>query len=280
MGNAFRISMVPFWVVGHRGSPCEEAENTLPSFERALERDGANALEMDICVTRDGDLLVWHDFDPAAVEARLRQMNLEPQTRYPPRPFDRAVCELTVPEARSKLGYVGVEAHIPTLGEVLDWSRAHPSLGLVFLDLKLSANRTDLVAPFLARLERLVSESPPRFTFVIECAEIEIAAELRRQGAPHPVALDVYKTSSLDAVWRLGVEWVCAQKPRPGQALLPFWRQKRILDRLKDVLRCAFTINEADEMNALLDRGVMAIQTDRPARLRELADRRGLLVAA
>lgn len=273
-------SFAPFWVVGHRGSPCEEAENTLPSFERAIERDGANALEMDICVTRDGELLVWHDFDPSAVEARLRQMNLEPQTRYPPRIFQRRVCEMTLEEARGELGYVGVDAYLPTLGDVFEWSRAHPRLGLVFLDLKLPAERTDLVAPFLARLERLAAESPPKFTFVIECAIVDVASELRRQGSPHPLAIDVAKTSALDAVWRLGVEWACAQKPRPGQALLPFARQKRILDRLEDVQRCAFTINDEDEMNALLDRGVSAIQTDRPARLRELADRRGVLVAA
>ncbi len=275
------LSPAPFWVVGHRGSPCDEVENTLPSFERAVAREGANALEMDVCVTRDGDLLVWHDFDPGAVEARLRQWKLEPQTRYSPRSFSRCVCEMTVGEARSELAYDGAPgAFIPTLGDVFTWSRAHPRLGLVFLDLKLPAERTDLVAPFLARLDRLVAEGKPRFSFVIECAQVEIASELRRQGTRWPVALDIYKTSGLDAVWRLGVEWGCAQKPRPGQALLPFARQKRILDRLEDVLRCAFTINDADEMNELLDRGVSAIQTDRPARLRELADRRGVPVAA
>ena len=37
-----------FLVAGHRGSPTFEPENTLPSFERAIN-DGANSLEVDIC---------------------------------------------------------------------------------------------------------------------------------------------------------------------------------------------------------------------------------------
>ena len=37
---------VHFWVIGHRGSPEREVENTIESFERALV-DGANGLELD-----------------------------------------------------------------------------------------------------------------------------------------------------------------------------------------------------------------------------------------
>ncbi|HLL25641.1 MAG TPA: glycerophosphodiester phosphodiesterase family protein, partial [Kofleriaceae bacterium] len=44
----------------HRGAAAERPENTLPSFERALEI-GVDALEMDVNVTRDGQLIVVHD---------------------------------------------------------------------------------------------------------------------------------------------------------------------------------------------------------------------------
>lgn len=269
--------MVPFWVVGHRGSPCEEVENTLPSFERALERDGANALEMDICVTRDDELLVWHDFDPASLEARLRQWNLEPANKYRPRTFDRTVRDMTLAEARRTLGHVDVESHLPTLGEVFDWSRAHPRLGLVFLDMKIPEERVDLVPVFLRRLERIAAEHAPRFSFVLESGRPAVVSELRRLGARHPLALDVYDKGALDAIWRLGVEWGCVQKPFPGQALFPFFSQKRLIRRLRRhhvVEPCAFTINEESEMRALLDLGVSAILTDRPARLRSVVDRR------
>jgi glycerophosphoryl diester phosphodiesterase len=45
---------------GHRGAPAERPENTLVSFERAIEL-GATALETDVHMTRDGRIVVSHD---------------------------------------------------------------------------------------------------------------------------------------------------------------------------------------------------------------------------
>ncbi len=44
----------------HRGASLECPENTIPAFERALEI-GADALELDVHVTRDGQVVVSHD---------------------------------------------------------------------------------------------------------------------------------------------------------------------------------------------------------------------------
>lgn len=46
--------------IGHRGAPREFPENTLPSFERAIER-GADAVELDVHATADGVCVVHHD---------------------------------------------------------------------------------------------------------------------------------------------------------------------------------------------------------------------------
>jgi glycerophosphoryl diester phosphodiesterase len=51
-------------VFGHRGACGERPENTLPSFERALAQ-GAEILEMDVHLTRDGEVVVLHDADVA-----------------------------------------------------------------------------------------------------------------------------------------------------------------------------------------------------------------------
>lgn len=48
--------------IGHRGSPRERTENTLESFLLALDH-GADGLELDVHVTRDGRVVVHHDFD-------------------------------------------------------------------------------------------------------------------------------------------------------------------------------------------------------------------------
>ena len=50
----------PLWIVGHRGSPRRARENTLDSFDVA-EAEGADAIELDLQQTRDGELVVFHD---------------------------------------------------------------------------------------------------------------------------------------------------------------------------------------------------------------------------
>ena len=47
-------------IMGHRGAPADEPENTLPSFARALAV-GVAAVELDVQLTKDGRLAVIHD---------------------------------------------------------------------------------------------------------------------------------------------------------------------------------------------------------------------------
>jgi len=51
-------------VFGHRGASGERPENTLISFEHALAQ-GADVLETDVHLTRDGEVVVLHDADVA-----------------------------------------------------------------------------------------------------------------------------------------------------------------------------------------------------------------------
>lgn len=47
-------------IIGHRGAPRHCPENTLPSFEKAIDL-GADGIELDVQLTRDGALVVIHD---------------------------------------------------------------------------------------------------------------------------------------------------------------------------------------------------------------------------
>jgi glycerophosphoryl diester phosphodiesterase len=47
-------------VIGHRGAPNEELENSIASFTRAREL-GADGVELDVQLTADGRLVVMHD---------------------------------------------------------------------------------------------------------------------------------------------------------------------------------------------------------------------------
>ena len=50
------------WVIAHRGASADERENTLPAFERAIAV-GADFVELDVQVSADGALVVFHDVD-------------------------------------------------------------------------------------------------------------------------------------------------------------------------------------------------------------------------
>lgn len=55
-----------FYKVGHRGTRGLMAENTIPSMIKAIET-GANTIEFDVHITKDGQVVVYHDasFNPA-----------------------------------------------------------------------------------------------------------------------------------------------------------------------------------------------------------------------
>lgn len=46
--------------IAHRGMPLEARENTLASFQRALD-EGADGLEVDVHATADGEIVLHHD---------------------------------------------------------------------------------------------------------------------------------------------------------------------------------------------------------------------------
>jgi len=52
--------MPTFLKVGHRGAKAYETENTLDSFTKAIEL-GANAVELDVRTSGDGELILIHD---------------------------------------------------------------------------------------------------------------------------------------------------------------------------------------------------------------------------
>ena len=49
-------------VFGHRGSPTQITENTIPSFEKAIDQ-GVDGLEFDVRLTKDKQIVIFHDFD-------------------------------------------------------------------------------------------------------------------------------------------------------------------------------------------------------------------------
>ena len=59
MNNHHLFELIKPVVFAHRGASKYAPENTLASFQKALEM-GAQALELDVTLTRDGEVVVIH----------------------------------------------------------------------------------------------------------------------------------------------------------------------------------------------------------------------------
>jgi glycerophosphoryl diester phosphodiesterase len=60
-------------ILAHRGASDASLENTLPAFLLALER-GADGIELDAQLTRDGEVIVFHDCDLVRLAGRQERV--------------------------------------------------------------------------------------------------------------------------------------------------------------------------------------------------------------
>jgi glycerophosphoryl diester phosphodiesterase len=94
-------------IVAHRGLSAREMENTMPAFEAAL-RAAADGIELDIQLTRDEELVVYHDRTLGKLDGSRRPV------------AQRTIAELRRRDFSPRRGvrYRGVG--LPSLAEVLD----------------------------------------------------------------------------------------------------------------------------------------------------------------
>ena len=286
----------PVAVVGHRGAPREAAENTLDSFAKALDL-GADAIETDVCVTRDGRFVLWHDSRPDDKVALVRQTGeegylYEPDVPAVGSPWRRPVSELDLEDLRHHYGYVrrnrdderGPRVSIALLDDLLEWMQSESRLGLVCLDVKLSEKET-AGARELGRYLRDARSSgriPERVRVALLCPQQEILQALltdsRREtlGRGTSIFADFELPGALEVAKRFGADCVSFGVRRR------LWSDFR--DELGKVLAArdaariesviVWTINDEKRMRELVGLNVDGILTDEPRLLRKIVSER------
>ena len=99
--------MASFEIVAHRGIPSDAPENTLASFERAVEL-GADAVELDVRLTADGVPVVFHYYYLDEVTSACGPI------------FDYTLDRLREVQVYCKADPAAAPGHISTLQEVLE----------------------------------------------------------------------------------------------------------------------------------------------------------------
>jgi len=299
-----------FLTCGHRGSPVNEPENTIPSFERALS-EGVNALETDLCVTKDKEVILWHDWNPDELVALIRENGLESEVRYKPdfpAPFSgfrNKTSELTLPVFREHFNYTKkgesepVDAHIPILEEFIQWLADKETLKYVYLDIKVPSNEKELVMIILDQLDVWVKKYNPPCKFIHETFSKEVLDTAKSKYPDLIYCLDVTLPPGFIFFPRMysGTRKAIQNKNsvalvlRPKIITIASWmtyrrvmrydvRKKKIYNKKHPEKTIDFligcTINNKNEMECLIKKGINGMQTDYPRRLTNLVKEFGL----
>ena len=220
-------------------------ENTMPAFEHAVSL-GYRYVETDVQVTGDGVLVAFHDDDLSRTCGRPGLIS-------------------TLPWSEVKTAMVGGEAPIPLLDDLLgSW----PELR-VNIDCKSDAAAPALISTLrrTAALDRVCvgSFSDRRIRRLRAAFGDQLCSALGPAGV---AALRFARPRSLGGL--------AAQVPvKQGRLTVT---DRRFIERAHQlgVHVHVWIIDDAPEMERLLDLGVDGIMTDRPAVLRQVLQRRGL----
>ena len=247
--------MQPRRLYAHRGASAERPENTMPAFERAIEI-GVDALEMDVHLTRDDQLIVAHD-DTAArtcgVQWAWRELSAADAQRLD------AGWGFVADDGTRPFAGKGIAA--PRFADVLD---AFPKMRI---NVDLKGDRAVDVMLALLRDKR----AEDRVT--LASFQLRTLAQIRRRGFGGETALSQPEVASLIAVpamlWR--------QLPFTGSAAqIPTHAGRLRLDRAAFIAKCHsiglrvdfWTIDDPAEAARLLELGADGIMTNDPAKIR------------
>lgn len=252
-------------VFGHRGAAGAAPENTLVSFRRAL-LDGADVLEMDVHLTRDGYIVVCHDPKVDRTTngvGAIKNLNLD-EIRRLDAGYRFQAADGTFP-------YRGQGIQIPLLEEVL---QEFPDIAF---NIELKAKDPALISKFSALLRkfgRLDDQS-----VMVAASNHRLVRRIRRACSTCPTTFSRREIAISILLARL--QWSAkpnSQMVRSFQVPLRRGRVRIVTPafvRYAHALGCevhVWTINDEAEMRRLLEMGVDGIFTDFPGRLRKIVD--------
>lgn len=239
-------------VFAHRGGRALGPENTIAAFDLGMAA-GANGLELDVQLSRDGHVVVCHD------------PTLDRTTDAVGALADRTAAELAMVNASVRYGidlempWTGAAAGLPTLDEVL---ARYPSASLI---IEMKGDRTDLGPAVVESVRR--ARAGARVCLGSFSSAVLAAA----RGAGPELATSASREEALRALQR---SWLWLS---PGRVAYKAFQVPERAGRLRVVsprfLRsvhragCAvhvWTVNDEADMRRLFDWGVDGIITDRP----------------
>lgn len=235
----------PPLVIAHRGASGDRPENTATAFEEAIAQ-GADLIETDLHLSRDGVVLVHHD-------AALDRLGETGEIR------DRTAEELLALDASAGKG---AAESMPTLLDLLE--RFAPRIDFN-LELKVGHGGEPYPGIEQQVLDAVTARDLlPRTLF--SCFDDGVLERLRAQSESARLGVLVSPRAPRDVFGR--AERVGAEAIHPHIFLVDAALVAGAHDRGLAVY--PYTANEVEELERLIDLGVDGIITNHPRRLGEL----------
>ena len=238
-------------VTAHRGESSEHPENTMPAFAAGLE-SGADWIELDVFLTKDGKLVVIHD--PTTKRVGDRDLDVKAST------YDELKAVDVATDFRRRKGLTVAQCPPqppPLLEDVLRLAmrqrRARVSI----------QPKMDCVPQAVALIKTLGAEDWVGFNE----GNLAYVSAVKRRAPKIPVFWDRPADSDVEADLRIARE-------RGFEALVVnhagVTREKVARIHAAGLSAGAWTVDDPDLMRRLLDMGVDRIYTDRPRLLLEI----------
>ena len=222
--------------IGHRGAKGHKPENTLPSFQKALDLN-VDGVELDVHVCKTGELIVIHDF---TVDRTTNGSG--------------AVSELSLSELKSLR--INDEIEIPTLEEVLDLVGKK-----CFINIELKGRHT--AKPVSHLIEKYILEKEYSYDdFIVSSFQRE---ELEMMFTINPnIHLGILTQPSVNQA----LEWAStfsAKAIHPHFSLLTEENVKKAQEQGFKVY--TWTVNETEDIERIKTYNVNGIITDFPEKI-------------
>jgi glycerophosphoryl diester phosphodiesterase len=236
-------------LVAHRGSSGSAPENTLASFRQAVA-DGADMIELDVRLSRDGHLVVLHD----------RTVNRTTNGRG--KVWDLTLDELKALDAGSWFGKRFAGEHIPTLNDVVELL---PSDLPINIEVKTDGQpRT--VPPFESRLVHFIRDMGIAHRIIVSSFDHAFLRRLHRLDRSFAIGVlylplrDMGRTPSALAHNVGGSVFTCS---------ITQLRARMVADAVRTgiVLGC-YGVNTRRQLEKAMSHGVRVIITDYPREMR------------
>lgn len=296
-------------VIGHAGGdPLGHCENTLEATRSALKL-GANAIEVDIAISKDDVIFLWHDPNPLGLHSLARRLGFTIKGRCrPSMSINQNARELTWKQIEEfwfydDLHFAGHRSHIkiPTLKEWFNEFQNDSRLKLIWLDVKANGDSIEAMARSLSEI--IPKFLAPKIQFSANADEngVLLQRELSRLGliglasrvvvdtVPlSPYIGDVERYNAINKALKMdyisGEQMVCGCCANIGRPLLAFnkWSglqklvnfnvaERNLVSKREGnyVSIYVWTIDDPVHMEWLISSGVDGIITNNPKALAE-----------